>query len=145
MIWLHSFLDELGKKQEMGILHSNSHNAIFLAKNSAFHSNLKHIQMRYHFICYLVKDKLVILEKIYGSKNPIDMLTKGITIKKLKLSGRFVGHCGAQLCLIRIMTQPELILLQFLMGVFSKAQSMEWRLGLIGPRCGAHGQAFLGV
>ena len=24
MIWLHGFLDELGKKQEMGILHSNS-------------------------------------------------------------------------------------------------------------------------
>ena len=24
IIWLHSFLDELGKKQEMGILHSNN-------------------------------------------------------------------------------------------------------------------------
>ena len=36
--------------------------------------------MRYHFIRYLVKDKLVILEKICGSKNLVDMLTKGITI-----------------------------------------------------------------
>ena len=44
MIWLHGFLDELGKKQEMGILHSDSHSAIFLAKNSAFHSKSKHIQ-----------------------------------------------------------------------------------------------------
>ena len=33
MIWLHGFLDELGKKQEMGILHSDSQSAIFLAKN----------------------------------------------------------------------------------------------------------------
>ena len=24
MIWLHGFIDELGKKQKMGILHSNS-------------------------------------------------------------------------------------------------------------------------
>ena len=24
MIWLHGFLDDLGKKQEMGILHSDS-------------------------------------------------------------------------------------------------------------------------
>ena len=24
MIWLHGFLDELGKKQEMGILHNDS-------------------------------------------------------------------------------------------------------------------------
>ena len=43
MIWLLGFLDELGKKQEMGILHSDSHNAIFFAKNSVFHSKSKHI------------------------------------------------------------------------------------------------------
>ncbi|KAL6332866.1 hypothetical protein AAG906_017135 [Vitis piasezkii] len=85
MIWLHGFLDELGKKQEMGILHSDSQSAIFLAKNSAFHSKSKHIQTKYHFIRYLVEDKLVILEKICGSKNSADMLTKGVTIEKLKL------------------------------------------------------------
>ena len=43
MIWLHGFLDELGKKQEMVILHSDSQNANFLAKNLAFHSKSKHI------------------------------------------------------------------------------------------------------
>ena len=46
MIWLHGFLNELGKKQEMSILHSNSQSAIFLAKNSAFHSKSKHIQTK---------------------------------------------------------------------------------------------------
>ncbi|RVW84844.1 Retrovirus-related Pol polyprotein from transposon TNT 1-94 [Vitis vinifera] len=59
MIWLHGFLDELGKKQEMGILHSDN--------------------------------KLVILEKICGSKNPTDMLTKGVTIEKLKLCAASIG------------------------------------------------------
>ena len=43
MIWLHGFLDELGKKQEMDILHSDSQSAIFLAKNSTFHSKSMHI------------------------------------------------------------------------------------------------------
>ena len=43
MVWLHSFLDELGKKQDLGILHSDSQSAIFSTKNSAFHSKLKHI------------------------------------------------------------------------------------------------------
>ena len=90
-IWLHGFLDELGKKQEMGILHSDSQSAIFLAKNSTFHSNLKHIQTKYHFIRYLVEDKLVILKKICGSKNPVDMLTKGVAIEKLKLCATSVG------------------------------------------------------
>ena len=85
MIWLHGFLDELGKKQEMGILISDSQSAIFLAKNSTFHSKSKHMQTKYHFIRYLVEDKLVILEKICGSKNLAEMLTKGVTIEKLKL------------------------------------------------------------
>ncbi|RVW84432.1 Retrovirus-related Pol polyprotein from transposon TNT 1-94 [Vitis vinifera] len=91
MIWIHGFLDELGKKQEMDILHSDSQSAIFLAKYSTFHSNSKHIQTKYHFICYLVEDKLVILEKICGSKNPADMLTKGVTIEKLKLCAASTG------------------------------------------------------
>ena len=91
MIWLHGFLDELDKKQEMGILHNDSQSAIFLAKNSAFHSKSKHTQTKYHFIRYLVKDKLVILEKICGSKNPADTLTKGVIIEKLKLCATSVG------------------------------------------------------
>ena len=85
MIWLHGFLDELSKKQEMGILHNDNQSAIFLAKNSAFHSKSKHIQTKYHFVRYLIEDKLVILEKICESKNLADMLTKGVTIEKLKL------------------------------------------------------------
>ena len=91
MIWLRGFLDKLGKKQEMGILHSDSQSAIFLTKNSAFHSKSKHIQTKYHFICYLIEDKLVILKKICGSKNPTDMLTQGVTIKKLKLCVASIG------------------------------------------------------
>ena len=75
----------------MGILHSDSQSAIFLAKNSAFYSKSKHIQTKYHFIRYLVEDKLVILEKICGSKNPTDILTKGVTIEKLKLCAVSVG------------------------------------------------------
>ena len=85
------FLDELGKKQKMGILYSDSQSAVFLAKNSAFHSKSKHIQTKYHFIRYLVEDKLVILEKIFGSKNSVDMLTKSVTIEKLKLCAPSVG------------------------------------------------------
>ncbi|KAL6334618.1 hypothetical protein AAG906_019470 [Vitis piasezkii] len=91
MIWLHGFLDELGKKQEMGILHNDSQSTIFIAKNSAFHSKSKHIQTKCHFIRYFIEDKLVILEKICGSKNPADMLTKGVTIEKLKLCATSIG------------------------------------------------------
>ena len=93
MIWLRGFLDKLGKKQEMGILHSDSQSAIFLTKNSAFHSKSKHIQTKHYFID-LVEDKLIILEKICGSKNLANMLTKGVTIEKLKLYAALVGLLG---------------------------------------------------
>ena len=75
----------------MGILHSDSQSAIFLTRNSAFHLKSKHIQTKYHFIRYLVEAKLVILEKICRSKIPTDMLTKGVTIEKLKLCVASVG------------------------------------------------------
>ena len=64
---------------------------IVTIKNLAFHSKSKYIQTKYHFIRYLVEDKLVILEKIYGSKNPVDILTKGVTIEKLKLCATSIG------------------------------------------------------
>jgi hypothetical protein len=50
LIWLHGLLTELGFEQEMNVLHSDSQSAIHLAKNSAFHSRTKHIDLRYHFI-----------------------------------------------------------------------------------------------
>ena len=50
MIWLQTFMKELGQKYDMGTLCSDSQNGIFLAKNPAFHSKTKHIQVKYHFI-----------------------------------------------------------------------------------------------
>ncbi|KAB5556119.1 hypothetical protein DKX38_007028 [Salix brachista] len=91
MIWLQNFLEELGKERQSGTLHSESQSAIFLAKNPAYHSRTKHISIRYHFIRSLLDDKQLLLEKICGSKNPADMLTKGVTLDKLKLCATSVG------------------------------------------------------
>ena len=43
IIWLQRFMDELGKKHDMGTLYSDSQSAIHLAKNSTFHSRTKQI------------------------------------------------------------------------------------------------------
>lgn len=75
----------------MGILHNDSQSAIFLAKKFGFSFKAKAYTMRYHFIHYLVEDKLVILDKICEFKNPADMLTKDVTIKKLKLCAASIG------------------------------------------------------
>jgi len=85
MIWLQRFLDELGKKQELGRLYSDNQSAIHLAKNFAFHSKIKHIQLKYHFIWSALEDGQLKLKKIHTSQNPADMLTKFVTREKLRI------------------------------------------------------------
>jgi hypothetical protein len=91
MIWLQRFMEELGKKKENSRLYCDNESAIHLAKNSAFHSNTKHIQLRYHFIRSILEDGYLKLEKIHTSQNPVDMLTKGVTREKLSSCSVSVG------------------------------------------------------
>jgi hypothetical protein len=91
MIWLQRFMEELGKKQENSRLYCDSESSIHLAKNSTFHSNTKHIQLRYHFIRSVLEDGHLKLEKIHTSQNPADMLTKGVTREKLSSCSVSVG------------------------------------------------------
>jgi hypothetical protein len=91
MIWLQRFMEELGKKQENNRLYCDSQSAIHLAKNSTFHSNTKHIQLRYHFIRSILEDGQLKLEKIHTSQNPADMLTKVVTREKLSSFSVSVG------------------------------------------------------
>ena len=67
IIWLQRFPDELGRKQELGRLYSDSQSAIHLAKNSTFHSRTKHIHLKYHFIRSVLEDGELKLEKIHTS------------------------------------------------------------------------------
>jgi hypothetical protein len=60
-------MEELGKKQENNRLYCDSHSSIHLAKNSAFHSKTKNIQLRYQFIRSVLEDGQLKLEKIHTS------------------------------------------------------------------------------
>jgi hypothetical protein len=50
--------------------------------------------MKYHFIRQLLDDEQLMLEKVYWSKNPADMLAKRVTLDKLKLCKTSVGLQG---------------------------------------------------
>ena len=91
MIWLQYFLKELGQTQEDSPLYTDSQSAIHLAKNSAFHSRTKHIQLRYHFIRIVLEEGQLRLEKIHTSENPANMFTKAVPQEKLISSSVSVG------------------------------------------------------
>ncbi|RVW72150.1 Retrovirus-related Pol polyprotein from transposon TNT 1-94 [Vitis vinifera] len=86
-----SFLEELGHKYERSMLHCDNHSVIHLAKNPIYHARTKHIQVWHHFIKSALEDGLLTLEKIQGNRNPVDMLTKMVTIEKLELCATSVG------------------------------------------------------
>ena len=65
------------------MVYSDIHSAIHIAKNSSFHLKTKHIQLKYHFIIYVLEDELLKLEKIHTSCNPVDMLAKVVMREKL--------------------------------------------------------------
>ena len=83
MIWLHRFMEELGKKHENRMLYSDNQSVIHLANNSTFHLKTKLIHIKYHFIRYVLEDELLKLEKIHTSQNPADILTKVVTREKM--------------------------------------------------------------
>jgi hypothetical protein len=91
MICLQRFMEEMGKKQENSKLYFDSESNIHLSKKSVFHSNIKHIYLRYHFIRSLLEYGNLKLEKTHTSQNPAYMLTKGITREKISSCSVSIG------------------------------------------------------
>ena len=82
MLWLKNFLLELGQKQEDYAVLCDSQSAIHLAKNPAYHSRFKHIDVRFHWIRDVLEEKKLQLSKVHTDDNWSDMMTKTITTKK---------------------------------------------------------------
>ena len=91
MLWLKRLLQELGLKQDGYEVNCDSQSAIDLSKNSVYHSRLKHIEVRYHWLRLVVELRSFELEKIHTDKNPTNMLTKVVSREKLKLCVRLAG------------------------------------------------------
>ncbi|GJZ90347.1 hypothetical protein Tco_0662274 [Tanacetum coccineum] len=78
LLWLKRFLQELGFKQQRYAVLCDNQSAIHLAKNSMFQKRTKHIDIRYHWIRYVIKDGMFELNKVHTDDNASDMLTKAV-------------------------------------------------------------------
>ena len=90
-LWLGRLVADLGMTDVVPTLHSDSMSAIQLAKNPVFHAKTKHIEVRYHFIRGVVKDKSVDLVKISTDQNPTDLLTKSLSTERFAFLKRLMG------------------------------------------------------
>ena len=69
----------------------NSQSAVLLAKNPAYHSKTKHIDVQYHFVRDMVEDKRVLLVKMDTLKNVADTLTKSVSTQKFSWCRETMG------------------------------------------------------
>ena len=54
-IWIRNFISEIfGSVTDPILINSDNQSAIALAKDSCYHAHTKHIDIRYHFICYII-------------------------------------------------------------------------------------------
>ena len=63
-------------------IYCDSQSAMFLAKNPAYHSRTKHIDVQYPFVRDMVESMKVLLEKVDTLENVADSLTKSVSTEK---------------------------------------------------------------
>lgn len=63
---------------------NDSHIAICLAKNPTFHARTKHIDVQFHFVCDMVEDGKVQIEKVDNLTNVADSLAKLVSMKNFR-------------------------------------------------------------
>ena len=93
-IWLHGLVKDLGIYQEHVSIFCDSQSAIYLAKNQVHHSQTKHIDVRFHFVCEIIDEGDILLKKIRTADNPADMMNKPVPLHKFKHCLDLTGICS---------------------------------------------------
>ena len=94
--WVQKLCSSMGLVQRTIRINYDNQNAIFLAKNPAYHSKTKHIDVQYHFVRDMIEDKKVLLVKVDTLKNTADALTKSVSSKKFSWCIETMGISGLE-------------------------------------------------
>eukprot|EP00253_Pinus_taeda_P017380 PITA_17380 len=95
-VWLQRLCSSMGLVQGAIRIDCDSQSAIFLAKNPAYHSKTKHIDVQYHFVRDMIEDKKVLLVKVDTLKNTADALTKSVSSEKFSWWRETMGVSGLE-------------------------------------------------
>jgi hypothetical protein len=79
VIWLRSLFKELGFPQpEATLLYCDNLSTVSCTHNPHSHTHMKHIDIRAHFICNCINNRVIDIHHIAGAENPSDLLTKSL-------------------------------------------------------------------
>ena len=102
MVWLRSFLEDLGISFPFPMpMHCDNQAAIFITGNSTFHERTKHIQIDCHYIRDKVMSGIISTPHVTSSHQPADVFTKSLakisydtTCTKLGMFDLYAPACG---------------------------------------------------
>ena len=94
-IWLRRLLQEVFRPlTNLTTIHCDNQSAIALAKDGVFHACTKHIDIRYHFICFAVDNGSLYLLYCPTEDMIADTLTKALCSVKAKHFAAALGLCA---------------------------------------------------
>jgi len=84
-LWLRTLFGEIFSPIKTStIIHGDNKSAISLANDGQYHSRTKHIDIRYHFICYIIEAGSIKLIYCPTNEQTADTLTKALPSAKAK-------------------------------------------------------------
>nr|GEW55009.1 putative ribonuclease H-like domain-containing protein [Tanacetum cinerariifolium] len=80
VLWIHNQIMDYGYNFMQTKIHVDNESAIRVIKNHVYHSKIKHIEIRHHFIRDSYEKKLIEMVKIHTNNNVVDLLTKAFDV-----------------------------------------------------------------
>ncbi|GJU93889.1 putative reverse transcriptase, RNA-dependent DNA polymerase [Tanacetum coccineum] len=84
VLWIQNQLLDYGYNFMQTKIHIDNESTICIVKNPVFHSKIKHIEIRHHFIRDSYEKKLIQMIKIHTYQNVADFLTKAIDVSRFQ-------------------------------------------------------------
>ncbi|GKB27461.1 hypothetical protein Tco_0866862 [Tanacetum coccineum] len=84
MLWIQNQLLDYGYNFMQTKIHIDNESTICIVKNHVFHSKIKHIEIRHHFIRDFNEKKLIQMIKINTDQNVADFLTKAFDVSRFE-------------------------------------------------------------
>ena len=91
-LWLQSMVSEIFREDRKPVvINCDNQGSIVLSRDNKYHSQMKHINIQYHFICQAVDDSKVKVNYVPIEENVADIFTKPLTKSKFGTFTRMLG------------------------------------------------------
>lgn len=82
-LWLKCLMKDFGLDQTVVKIYCDNQSNIHLSKNPQYHTRIKQIDIKYHFVCDKIETRELEVYKVHITENAAAMLTKLVLKPKL--------------------------------------------------------------